>query len=92
MRHFYSTNSTLKLCVKSFHKIQMRAEIYLICKNVSNLSDCIFHDFDTLGYKAENRCMQRKKLKYSINPVYPCPKQLRRLLHLPCVVGPSSNL
>ena len=33
-------------------------EIYVICKNVSNLRGCIFHDFDTLTNIGENGCMQ----------------------------------
>ena len=57
--HVFSTNSSLKLCmeptlVNFSGKIQVRAEIYIICKNVSYLSDCIFHRFLTLTNIAGN--------------------------------------
>ena len=41
-----------------FNEIQMRIEIYHICKIVSNLRYCIFHD--TLSNIAENGCMRQK--------------------------------
>ena len=37
-----------KLCIGNFYAIQIGAEIYRICKNVSNLLKFIFHDLDTL--------------------------------------------
>ena len=62
-RHVLSTNVSLKSCIKSmpvifFHKIQMRALIYLICKNVSNLRNCIYHN--TLTNLAENGWTRKK--------------------------------
>ena len=45
LRNIFSANSTLKsyfkICEWIFHKIWMRAYIYLICKNMSKLHDCI---------------------------------------------------
>ena len=40
----------------------MRDEIYLIWKNVSNLRECIIHDFNTLEIITENVCPQKKTL------------------------------
>lgn len=42
------------------HEIQVRAFIYFICKNVSNLCDCNFYDFGTLANIAENGSKQKK--------------------------------
>ena len=47
-----SANSSLKPCIKStrvnFSRNPSESfKIYFICKIVSNLRDCIFHDFDT---------------------------------------------
>ena len=43
--------------------------MYLICKTVSNLPECIFHNFDILANIGENGCML-KKLIYSIFKSY----------------------
>ena len=57
-RHVLSKNSSLKLCI--FPGIQVRALMFFICKNVQNLRDCIFQDFDDLKNIAEIGCTWKK--------------------------------
>ena len=61
---FSPSNSTLKSFFKStqvnFSSNLSESLHFFICKNVSNLLDCNFHDIDTLANIAENGCMQKK--------------------------------
>ena len=53
-------NRLLNIRKSIFHEMKGRDLIYFIWKNLSNLRDCNFHDFDTLANIAENGCTRKK--------------------------------
>ena len=58
MHHGFSSNSTLISCIIS---TRVNFTMYLICKNLSGLRKCIFHNLD-LRNIAENGCTQKTYL------------------------------
>ena len=65
-RHILSANSSLKSWIKSTRVNFSRnpGVIYFICKIMSNLCNCIFHDFDIHANIPENGCTRKKTLIY----------------------------
>ena len=64
-RHVFSANSTVKPCIKSTQiNISRNHSKSLnlpdLQETVSNLRECIFHDFDVLANIAENGCTRKK--------------------------------
>ena len=62
---FFLANSTLKQCIKSTRINISRNQIKSfnlsdLRETVSNLRECIFHDFDILTNIAENGCTRKK--------------------------------
>ena len=62
---FFLANSTLKQCIKSTRinispKHSKSHNLPDLQETVSNLCECIFHDFDVLANIAENGCMRKK--------------------------------
>ena len=58
--HVFSVNSILKPRIKSMRMNISWASIYLSCKTVSNLRECIFQDFDILANITENGFRKKK--------------------------------
>ena len=63
--HVFSANSTLKPCIKSTpinisQNHSKSLNLPDLQETVSNLCECIFHEFDILANIAENGCMWKK--------------------------------
>ena len=73
-RHVFSANSTLKPCIKSTRINTSRnhsksLNLPDLQETVSNLGECIFHDYDILANIAEDGCT-RKKTWYTVYMFY----------------------
>ena len=82
MRQFFSVNSTLKPyinCTRINISRNPRESLNLpdLQETVSNLGECIFHDFDILANIAENGCTWKNPdiwlylmIRFSIGNIY----------------------
>ena len=59
-REFYPKSYILNVREWIFHEIQIRVDIFLICKIESNSANCKFLDFDILAKIEENGCTRKK--------------------------------